>query len=76
MIKTRIFTIASSLLVLVSAVSAHMGEESLGMYGGGMMDYNNPLWWLYSLLFLLLLVGLVALAWALAFKFWRDVKKR
>jgi len=47
------------------------------MYGNGMMGYGGTaLWWLWSLLAFLLLLGLVVLVWVLVVKYWKETQRK
>jgi len=50
------------------------------MYGSGMMGYGlyggSALWWLWSLLAFLLLLGLVVLVWVLTVKYWKETQRK
>ena len=55
-----------------------MGQGMMGnnIFGSGMPFLNYGYWSVWNILYALLLVGLVALVFLGAFKFWKDVNKK
>lgn len=65
----------------------YCGENSINMMGGGMMAgmmYGNGMmgygssgmWWLWAVLGILFMLGLVLLVWILIIKYWKEINKK